>query len=179
MKQHFSLKIALQSDKICGKIINITVFFGVIMKNIKEFVSKASVYTVLILSIFYIYGGISSLSQNGIHWTRFLIIAGYSCLIAGVDIFNRQLPIKNVFKTLIHYTVLLVGFVVVFFTAGTAEIKPATFFIAFVLFSVTYLAVSLISLGVKKLWNKLPSDKSEPTADKPKKKEYHSLYGDK
>ncbi len=149
------------------------------MKIIKDFLLKASAYTVLILSAFYIYGGIAGLNENGIHWTRFLIIAGFGTLISGVELLNSSLTIKNIFKSVIHYTVLLVGFILVFFIAGSAELKPSTFFIAVVLFSVIYFAISLIALGVKKLWNKLPADKSENVADKPKKKEYQSLYGDK
>lgn len=149
------------------------------MKNIKDFLLKASAYTVLILSVFYIYGGIAGLSENGIHWTRFLIIAGFGTLISGVEQLNSCLPIRDIFKRVINYTILLVGFIVVFFLAGTAELKPSTFFIAVVLFSVAYLAISLIAIGVRKLWNKLPGDKSENATEKPKKKEYQSLYGDK
>ena len=148
------------------------------MNNITKFISKASVYTVLVLSAFYLYGGVAGLNENGIHWTRFLIIAAYSSLIAAVEILSSKLKIKDIFKTLIQYTVLLLGFVIVFFISSNSEFKPSTLFVAFILFTVTYLAIALASLGIKRLWNKLPDNKA-PRSDKPKKKEYSSLFGDK
>lgn len=150
------------------------------MKIFKDFILKASAYTVLTLSLFYIYGGISSLNENGIHWTRFLIIAGYSCLIAGVELLNSCLTIKHIFKVIVHYSILLIGFIIIFFTAGTSSFKPSTLFIAVILFTVIYLAVSLIVLGIGKLNKNSKDDEPEKknNCDKPKKKEYRSLYGD-
>lgn len=149
------------------------------MKNFKDFIFKASAYTVLVLSIFYIYGGIFNLNENGIHWSRFVIIASYCALISGTELLNSALNIKPVFKTLIHYSVLLVGFVFVFFIAGASEVKPATVLVAVVLFSVVYFAIFLVNLGLKKLNTKLHSTEEEkPKNNKPKKKEYKSLYSD-
>ena len=86
------------------------------MNKIENTLLKACGYTVLILFLFYLFCAITNVQGQAIAFPTFLIILGFSLLIALAGLILSIKSIKYVFRVLIHYATLLLAFVSVFMT---------------------------------------------------------------
>ena len=156
------------------------------MKKIKDFLLKTCGYAILILSVFYIFSAFLGASAYGILWDRFLVIIGYSLLISAADLLYSVLPIHKALCVLIHYALLLAGFIPIFIFLGayaSSPITPQRVFIAVAFFSILYFLAALAVWGVKALAAKvgkgsLAKEEKTPKKKKKTKPEYRSLYSD-
>ena len=150
------------------------------MNAFKQFLLKASAYTVVILSAFYIYGGIAGITEHGISWHKYLLILGYGLLISTAEIISGILVKHRVLANLINYAVLLSGFIIIFVLSTNTTGSVATkIFIAVALFTVIYVLIRLCIYLIKKAISKSSIVKKQPVKPETKKKSaYRSLYGD-
>lgn len=152
------------------------------MKKIEGFILKSCGYTVLLLIILYIFLTAMSLTDSGVPVGRFLLMLGYGCLISAAELVYKALEIRKALKVLIHYSMLLAGFMVVYLTIrGVTGNIAASILVAIAIFTLLYALILGAVIGIKRLVGKADSE-LERRPDRPKKKketpEYHSLYGD-
>ena len=151
------------------------------MNGFKDFLLKASAYTVIILSVFYIVGAFSGITEHGISWHKYLLILGYGLLISASELLARLFPKRKILGILINYTALLLGFLVVFIFSSETGSVATKIFIAIALFTVIYAVVRVTAMLVKKAIDKAnPGKKAlkrlKEEKDRPK---YTPLYGGK
>ncbi len=150
------------------------------MSQFKQFLMKASLYTVVILSVFYIFGAISGITEHGISWHKYLLILGYGLLISLSEMISGMMTGRKALGGIINYTVLLSGFLIIFVfstkTTGSALTKA---FVAIVLFSAVYALLKLVIYLIKKAVSKktAPQKQLKNQTDG-KTTKYRSLYGD-
>lgn len=150
------------------------------MKKIKNLLLGACGYTVLILALFYIFAAISKFTDARIGFSMFTIIFGFGCLISLAGMILGIEKIKKPFRILIHYSILLVSFSVIFIVSGNIASSGAaaifsavvifTFFYALI-FALTYLAIHAVSSADKHIDKKLFAKKKDI-----KKPPYKPLY---
>lgn len=151
------------------------------MNGFKDFLLKASAYTVIILSIFYVVGAFSGITEHGIPWHKYLLILGYGLLISAAELLVKLFPKRKMLGMLINYFALLIGFLVVFVFSSETGSVATKIFIAIALFTVVYAVVRVALMLVRKAIEKAnPGKKAlkrlKEEKDKPK---YTPLYGGK
>ena len=138
-------------------------------------------YTVLILTLFYIYAAVSKFVLPAIAPGQYILILVSGLTISLAEFMYEQLRLKKVLKCIIHYCVLLVAFCLIFIISGKISVqRPAAIFIAVVIYTLMYFIVLAIvhfaRKGIGALDDKL---EAKDKAKKEKaKKGYKSLYGD-
>ncbi len=152
------------------------------MKKIESFILKSCGYTVLLLLVLYIFLAAMGVTEQGVPIGRFLLMLGYGCLISGAELVYKALEVRKALKILIHYSMLLAGFMVVYLTIrGITGNIAASILIAVTIFTLLYALILGAVIGLKHLVSKADTE-LESRPDSPKKKkeapEYHSLYGD-
>ena len=150
------------------------------MKKFESFLLKSCAYTVLLMLIMYITVSLLGESNNSISAFKFFLLLGYGALITADELIYNTLKIKTALKVLIHYAILLAGFVTVYALMGIAgTVTPMRVFVIIVLFTVFYAMglgiVKLISTFVKKTDSAI--EKHEPKEKEPATK-YNPRFGD-
>ena len=150
------------------------------MNALKQFLLKASAYTVLILSVFYVFGAFSGITEHGISWHKYLLILGYGLLISAAEAISAMLTKHRVLANIINYTVLLSGFLIIFVLSTKTTGSIATkIFIAIALFTVLYVLARLCIFFIKKATDRADKGKKQfKSSTKDKAPKYRSLYGD-
>ena len=149
------------------------------MKFIENLVMKACAYTVLILSLFYLFGTLSNFSAAYINFPTFLIVFAFGIVIAIAGLLLNLKKLKKWLRILLHYTLLLMTFCVVFIIRGNLSAGgSSTIFSAIIIFTALYFAifgiVYLIKRTVKSADKTL--DKYRKADVKTEKTAYKSLY---
>ena len=147
------------------------------MKRIQGLLLNACGYSVAILAVLYLFGAIAGVGDNGISFSRFVLVLAFGGVIS---IAARILSSKNIKKPvgiIIHYSVLLLTFLVLFVVIGNISTGGSTF-TAIVVFTFFYAIifglVALINHAVKSADKKF--DKKHPVKKK-KKSPYKPIYG--
>lgn len=147
------------------------------MKAIKELLVKSSCYTIIMMSVVYLFAIFSDLADKGITITRFAVLLGYGFLIAVAGLVKTKMSCGNILKTALHYIVLLSGFIFVFsFLGNMSNGVAAKLVVAITVFSVVYAAISLAVFFLRKHKNKFEGTDT-PQEEKPTQK-YTPLYGE-
>ena len=134
------------------------------MKKFEDFILHGCGFAVLLALILYIFLAIGGVVDQGIPITKFLVVLGYGLVISGARELYASLPYGKAVRVAIHYSMLLAGFLILYFTSGAfPTITGARIFIAIVLFSIFYTAVMLSMAGIYKLMQK-SKPTSSPTA---------------
>ena len=151
------------------------------MKRINKMFLTGCGYTVLILTLFYAFAAISKFISPAIAPKQFALILTFGMLIALAEFMYEQLKLKNVYRCLIHYGVLLVAFCFIFIMSGNISGKGSSaVFVAVILYTVLYFLIWTIVHFVRKAISKM-DDKLDAKTQKTqeiKKKTYKSLYSD-
>ena len=152
------------------------------MNRIKALLLSACAYTVLILTVFFMFASVGSGELALLSFRSFLILFLIGCIISlSKLIFLIEKP-AYYFKVIIHFTVLLGSFMWLLHTIGYLASKaPSTYFVLIFAFAIIYAAVSVASHFVKKFSKrvgaKIDKKLGERRASKDKKKsEYKPLY---
>ena len=124
------------------------------MKRIEKTLLHGSGYTVLILTLFYAFAHIAEFDKTSIGIGRFFIVLGFSMLIACAELLYELLSVKRWLKNLIHYFILLSAFSIIFIFGDFYTAKGITaVFISIILFTILYLLILGIVLGVRRTVN--------------------------
>lgn len=124
------------------------------MKAFKKFLMNACLYTVIILTLFYLFAAMSELSASVIGVTKYFTILAFGALIsASVLVFDTR--INKAYKYLINYAVLLSAFCVIFLgTSSGVGNFVARAFASVVIFTLLYALVFLFKYLFSVLWQK-------------------------
>lgn len=146
------------------------------MKKITDLCLKACAYTTLILALYYLVTAIVGASNTWLPSARFFLILLFGFIISFAEYLYKLLSIKPVLKFLIHYTVLLCAFFIIFIISGNIVVKgAATVFASISLFTVFYFLLYFIVHYVGMLIGKL-DEKNAKTSNKSKKSKDKAEY---
>lgn len=151
------------------------------MRRIHKIFLTGCGYTVLILTLFYLFAALSKFTSQSIATGQFLLILFSGLAISMVEFLYESIKLKKIFRSAIHYFVLLIVFCLVFVISGKISAQsPAAIFIAIVIYTLLYFFILTIVHFVRKAINfaddKLDT-KSKPVNNK-KKTPYKSLYSE-
>ena len=153
------------------------------MRRINKIFLTGCGYSILILSLFYVFAAVSEFISPAIAPKQFALILTFGLLIALAEFMYEQLKMKKVYKCLIHYSVLMMEFCFIFILSGNISKKGSSaVFIAIILYTVLYFLIWTIVHFVRKAINKM-DDKLEARTKKAEeakaaKKPYKSLYSE-
>ena len=153
------------------------------MKKIENLVLSACAFTVMILFLFYLFAVIGQFTEPTITFPTFLLIFGFSAIIAVTSMILRVERLKMFTRIAIHYASLLIAFTVVFLTSGnlasggTPIVFSAVVVFTF-LYGIIFTATYFICKGLRSADRKI-SNRQQKNATASKKSEYKSLYSSK
>ena len=157
------------------------------MKKIEAFILESCGFTVMLTLISYAIVAMTNLADKQLSILKFLAILGYGVAIAAARALYRYLPFHKAACIMMHYSILLVGFLILYLSASKARgVSPAKVFIAIILFSILYTLFMLAASGVHRLLQRLekPEDKNTSTTSKkqpaksaPTKSAYNPRFG--
>ena len=152
------------------------------MRRIHKIFLTGCGYTVFILAMFYAFAAVSKFISPAIAPKQFALILTFGFVIALAEFMYEQLKLKNVYKCLIHYFVLLAAFCSIFIVSGNISTKkPASVFIAIMLYTFLYFAMFAIVHFSRKAINAMDDKleaKNQKSKESAQKIGYKSLYSD-
>ena len=149
------------------------------MKRLENLLLSGCGYTVLILSLFYLFALFDSYTGAYINFPTFLLIFFFGFLVAAAGMILKIDRIKLPVRLLIHYITLLVTFCIVFIFTGKLSAGGASVvFSSIVIFTFLYIFLALIVYLVLKFIRKADSkfDTMAKSKNESKKKAYSPLY---
>lgn len=152
------------------------------MKKLHNLLLTACTYTVIVLTLFYLFAAATDFADAGIELPMFAMIFGFCALISVAGLILEIEKIKKPLRILIHYVTLFVAFLVIFVISGNISKKgPAAVFSAVVIFTFLYAVIFLICAFAKRALGAADKriDKRIAKNEKNKKPKapYKSLYG--
>ena len=140
----------------------------------KVFVTGCIWMTAISLLFFAVASLINSTEQTfstvGMSISQYLWILLFSFLIAAAGLILSCNRIRAVFRVLIHYAVVLTGFIVIFAVRGNLSLDSASkIFVAIVIFTFFYAIIMAVYLSLLHTLGKLSKQKNAP-------KEYRSIF---
>ena len=156
------------------------------MGRIYKIFLTGSGYTVLILSLFYVFAAASGFVSQAIAPGQFALILSFGFIISLAELMYEELKLKKIYKCLIHYAVLLVAFCLIFIVSGKISYqRPSVIFVSIIIYTLLYFSVWAIVHYVRKAINhaddKLDARsmaKEAKSKNKHNKGTYKSLYSD-
>lgn len=128
------------------------------MKTIEKILLQSCFYTVLITLLFFSFVTLSDFADPKISFTYFLVIFLFGMAIALAGMIFEYKKIHVFLRLIIHYTVLLITFSVVFINLGNISVQSASaVFVAILLFTFLYIVIALMSWLIKKSVTKIDS----------------------
>lgn len=122
------------------------------MKKIKNFIYGAALYTVCLLTVFYIFALISTSGEAVMEISKYFTILFFGCLIS-VSALIFDTKINFILKYIINYSVLLTAFCIIFLSSdtGTSNMVARTFAAIFI-FSLLYALVLVLRYLFVIIW---------------------------
>ena len=112
------------------------------MRRFEKMLLCGTGYTVLILTMFYIFAAIVGFEDKSISIGRFFIVLAFGMIIALAELIYNLLTLKRVFKYLIHYALLLIAFIIVFMLGEFITVNgPASVFVGVTIFTALYFLI--------------------------------------
>ena len=138
------------------------------MKKIESILLRGCGFTILILTLFYLFGVATSFVDPAIAFPTFLLILMFGFIISLSNMIFEVKALKLPFKILIHYAVLLVAFCAVFVYSGNLSAGgDAAIFTAVAIFTFLYALVFAISYFAARIVR--AADKTLDSGNKPQK----------
>ena len=136
------------------------------MEQIEKFIKTACMYTVIILFFFYVFAVSNSFDETSIGFGRFALILLFGAIISLAE-YIFAIKISRVFTVLLHYSVLLFAFIIVFLVSGVLGNAGSRIFVSAVIFTILYAFIFILVYFAKKgvagldekLNKKIPSSK--------------------
>ena len=150
------------------------------MRKIEKLFLTGCGYSVLILTLFYLFAALTKFVSPAITTAQFTIIVVFGMLISLAELLYNTLKIKKIARCFVHYAVLFIAFFVIFIIMGkTTSGKAPAIFVAIVLYTILYFTLWLIIHLIRKTISAV-DDKIDSRAPKSKTqketKEYKPLY---
>lgn len=121
------------------------------MKNsFKNFIYHACGYSVLITLIFYAFAALSGFEEALMSFSRFALIVAFSLVISASELIFTIQKLKRVFCYLIHFTLLYLGFFVIFILISENKFRPSFILSSFIIFSALYLLITVVIFATNK-----------------------------
>ena len=121
------------------------------MRRIEKLLLFGCGYTVLLLTILYLFFNIVGFEQRSIGFGRFMLVLGFGMIISLAGTVFEMLQLKTVYRCLIHYALLLSAFSIIFIAGDFFNITgPASVFIAIVCFTLLYFVIWLLTDLIKR-----------------------------
>lgn len=149
------------------------------MRKIEKLFLTGCGYSLLILTLFYIFAAITKFINPAITPGQFALIVLFGFIISLAELLYSILKLKKVLKCFIHYAVLFVAFLVIFIISGNiASAKASGIFVAIIVYTFMYFSIYLIVNLIRKTINAADDklDAKLPKENKTKKAEYKPLY---
>lgn len=118
------------------------------MKHIGDFFRNACAYTVVFLTFFYFVSLSDRVSNGAISFGRFGLVLAFGAIISAAG-FLFKLKINKVYTVIIHYSVILVSFILLFVTTKVLSSNSSSTFVAIIAFSILYVLLFVIIYFVK------------------------------
>ena len=135
------------------------------MKYSEKFISHASIYTVVISLLFFLFARIIGLGELSISLTRYLLIFAFSLIISAAEFILTIEKLSKTVRYLIHYLSLLLSFFVLFISvkksSGSPVFNAGSIFAAVVIFTAIYFISLYILRVIKSAANKTSSKKNK------------------
>ena len=156
------------------------------MKKIEKTLLFGASYSVLIMTVFYLFALASGFTSTSVDAKTFFLCLGFGMLISVMEQVYKALSIGAVFKALIHYAVLLFAFCIIFVSiGGISETGGTSVFVSIVVFTFLYFSLYLLIHFLRRGINKCDTaiekrqvKKQKTSAKKDTKKPYTPLYKD-
>ena len=152
------------------------------MKRLNNTILKGCAYSVLILSLFYMFAALFETTSSEIAPGRFALICTFGMIISAAELMYEELKINKVFKCILHYFVLMIAFTSIFIVSGSIVARGTSrVFVAIVLYTVFYFIVWTIVHFLRKLIDKADKKldaKSAKNAKRNSQGTYKSLYSE-
>lgn len=153
------------------------------MRRINKLILTACGYAILMLTLFYAFASISQFVSKSIPPQKFALILFFGFIIALAEFMYEELKLKKIYKSLIHYAVLLVAFCVIFIVSGNiSSSRPSAIFASIVIFTAAYFAILALVHFARKAINsaddKLDKREANKTPKEKSKGSYKSIYSD-
>ncbi len=148
--------------------------------KIIKFIKNTCTYTVMMITVLYIFSLIMQFQDSGINLAKFALVLLFGTIIAAADFIFKLKKIGKPLQVLLHYCVLLFSFIAVFTWSGMLG-KTSNAFISFFVFTFFYFLVlglaELVKYSAKKTKN---TDKRSQKEASPaqKKSTYKSRFND-
>ena len=107
------------------------------MKHIGDFFRNACAYTVVFLSFFYLVSLSDTVTSGAISFGRFGLILAFGAIISAAG-FLFKLKINKLYVVIIHYSLLLLSFILLFVTTKVLSSNSSSTFVAIIAFSILY-----------------------------------------
>lgn len=107
------------------------------MKHIGDFFRNACAYTVVFLTFFYLVSLSDTVTNGAIPFGRFGLILAFGAIISAAG-FLFRIKINKVYIVIIHYSALLLSFIVLFVTTKVLSSNSSSTFVAIIAFSILY-----------------------------------------
>ena len=147
------------------------------MKRIQQLLLNACAYTVALLLVLYVFAALSDVS-SGISFGRFALVFTFGAAIALASVILKSQSVSRPIGVIIHYSLLLLAFIVLFVVIGGIS-NGGKIFAAIVVFTFFYALVFalavLVNRSVKVADKRL--DKKHPQKQKKAPAPYKSIYG--
>ncbi len=145
------------------------------MKYIRRIFTSGCIWMTGISLVFFAVAAlINSTEQTfgtlGISFPQYLLILLFSFLIAGAGLLLSLPRLHVALRILIHYAVILTGFIVIFAVAGNLNFdSSAKIFVAIVIFTFFYAIIMAVYISLLHTLGKLSKKRGAPT-------KYHSIF---
>jgi len=149
------------------------------MRKIEKLFLTGCGYSVLILTLFYVFAAITEFVNPAITPGQFVVIVLFGIIIALAEFLYSILKVKKVLKCFIHYAVLFVTFLVIFIISGNiVSTKASGVFVAVIVYTFMYFSIWLIVNLVRKTISAADDklDAKLPKENKTKNAKYKPLY---
>lgn len=114
------------------------------MKRIERLLLRGSAYSVLILTVFYVFALAAKFTSSSLGADKFFVCLGFGMLISFMEFVYESLSVNKLLRFIIHYAVLLFAFSVIFVVMGNIKSSGAgAIFIAVFIFTALYLLMYL------------------------------------
>ena len=151
------------------------------MKIVEKTLLKACAYTVMLLSVLYIFGSLGNYEMGYINFSTFSVIAVFGFIISMCDLIFKIEKFHTALRILIHYFVLLFSFIILFSITGNFFANSQNKFLSGALIFTAFYAVLFIVVYIlRKITTKIDllteKELIKKNSKKSAVKEYKPLY---
>lgn len=152
------------------------------MKKIKDILLNACAYTVILLTVFFLFIVASGSANLALTFSSYIAILAIGCVISLSSLVFGIRKLIYPLRLLIHFFVLLASlFALLFSTGFLANKTPSSYIVLIFAYAIVYALIWLVRYLIKRVVSKLRNTSSanpiKLTEDKEKQKsEYKPLY---